>query len=278
MLPSHYLKIALAATLITPLFHAPLTAEEAHRPEQHTGDTAVRAEYPGIAHWDDRAEESPGRPALYLGAYAAGTITINSGMDPAQRLYAGNGPIGAGYDLHPAAGISLAWLPGNSPGPSTGLIARILYDNRSSEQRVPAGEELSFDGQGNRRMLPMTYWSTVDYRLITADLLVSHRIGGSGLSLLAGPTVGVLMEGRRLDAYVPEWAGFAGAGFTAERSAMNPVRLGIKGGIQYELPATSRVRIIPTLLYDMGLNGIWEMDSWKIDALQFGVDIRIPLD
>ena len=86
------------------------------------------------------------------------------------------------------------------------------------------------------------------------------------------------MEGSRYDAYVPEWAGFAGADFIAERSAMAPVRLGIKGGIQYELPSTSRVRIIPSLLYDLGLNGIWEMDSWKIDALQFGVDIRIPLD
>ncbi len=278
MRPSQYLKFALAAALIAPLFHLSLIAEGAHRPGRHTGDTSVRAEYPEIAQRDDLAEESPGRPAFSLGAYAAGTITINSGMDPAQRLYAGNGPIGAGYDMHPAVGVSLAWLPGDSPEPSTGLIARILYDDRSSEQRAPAGEELSFDGQGNRRVLPMSYWSTVEYKLIAADLLVSHRIGGSGLSLLAGPTVGVLVEGNRRDAYVPESTGFAGAQFIAERSAMNPVRIGIKGGIQYELPATSRVRLIPTLLYDMGLNGIWEMDSWKIDALQFGIDIRIPLD
>lgn len=278
MLPSHCLKIALASALLTPLLYIPLIAGGEPRSGENGADTAVPGEYPEIVHRADVAEENPGRPALYLGAYAAGTITINSGMDPAQWLYASNEPIGAGYDIHPAAGVSLTWLPGNAPEPSTGLIARILYDDRSSEQRVPAGEDLSFDGQGNRRMLPMTYWSVTDYKLIAADLLVSHRIGGSGLSLLAGPTVGVLIEGRRLDAYVPEWAGFAGAGFTAERSAMNPVRLGIKGGIQYELPATSRVRIIPTLLYDMGLNGIWKMDSWKIDALQFGVDIRIPID
>ena len=90
------------------------------------------------------------------------TITINSAMTPAQWLYAGNEPIGAGYDLHPAAGITLTWLPGNSPEPSTALVARILYDDRSSEQRVAAGEGFSFDGQGNRRMLPMTYWSVTD--------------------------------------------------------------------------------------------------------------------
>jgi hypothetical protein len=56
----------------------------------------------------------------------------------------------------------------------------------------------------------------------------------------------------------------------------NAFRLGIKAGVQYELLAGKWV-IVPAMYYNFGVTNLSSSESWRVNALQFGVDLRYAL-
>ncbi|MDP2363048.1 MAG: hypothetical protein Q8M94_04680, partial [Ignavibacteria bacterium] len=54
-------------------------------------------------------------------------------------------------------------------------------------------------------------------------------------------------------------------------------RFALKFGLQYEIITGSKFYIVPSIYYNLGLTNLSTKESWKVNALQAGVDVRFAL-
>lgn len=57
----------------------------------------------------------------------------------------------------------------------------------------------------------------------------------------------------------------------------NSVRFSLKFGVQYEIITGTKIDIIPGIFYNLGVTNVNNVESWKVSAIQAGVDIRFTL-
>jgi hypothetical protein len=55
------------------------------------------------------------------------------------------------------------------------------------------------------------------------------------------------------------------------------MRWGIKAGLQYEILTKSNFYIVPSISYNLGIGGISSDQTWRVSAIQIGVDMRFAI-
>lgn len=194
------------------------------------------------------------------------------------------------------------------------IVARVLYNVLPASltkegDTYPSQVEDPNDPQKTTIVYSSTKHSVnVDYNLLSLDIMYKFRVAG-GLVLTVGPTFDVPMTKNLQQKYEliePNYVKFKrdeeaikNKGYqyinndrtiivydgdiarnypgkaTQETSA--GFRFGLKGGIQYEIITGNIFDIIPGVFYNLGLTNATDAESWKVNALQIGVDIRFAL-
>lgn len=143
----------------------------------------------------------------------------------------------------------------------------------------------------------------VDYNLLSLDIMYKFRVAG-GLAITVGPTFDIPMTKNLQQKYEliePNYVKFkrdedaiANKGYKyinndrtiivydgdigrSPQESSASFRFGLKGGIQYEIITGNIFDIIPGVFYNLGLTNATDAQSWKVNALQIGVDIRFAL-
>lgn len=212
-------------------------------------------------------------PTLLVGISAGVNMAMHLGMRPPDDLVNDVTPVSRGFDINPFMGLHAVWFfTGDGRG---ALTTRISYDDRSFTMESPDRDLTFVDRNGEVHSVPAEYQIAADYTLITTDILMSYDLFGSGLAVLGGPSIGVVLSEDRRDAHVPT-SGFASA-YQLD-AATRPLRFGIKGGLQYTLRSEHSMWLVPTILYDFGLTRVKDGEGWRSDALMIGIDFLLPLN
>lgn len=212
-------------------------------------------------------------PTLLIGVSSGVNTALYWGMRPPDDLADDVTPVRSGFGMNPFMGVNAVWFFTDNKGAA--LTARISYDDRSFTMERPDRNLTFIDGNGEVHSVSAQYQIAADYTLITSDILLSYELGGSGLSVLAGPSLGVVLSEDRRDAHVPA-SGFAVAyQFDA---ASRPLRFGLKSGLKYTLRSEHSMWLVPTIIYDFGLTKVKDGEDWRSDALMIGIDFLLPLD
>ena len=180
-------------------------------------------------------------------------------------------------------------------GDNAGLIARLGYESRPAtfEADLPASYVLQ---EGSNEAVPQTLVarSEISYSLVNIDALYRHQIamlGTSPISIIAGPTVGIVVGGgnRQMhDLILPENARFENPNnyplerdgrrmivFDGDIPERSGVRLSLKAGVQTELRIFGNAwTLAPGLYYDFGLSDVSAAENWQVSSLMLGVDFR----
>lgn len=178
------------------------------------------------------------------------------------------------------------------------IIARLLYNT------LPASMELndftgnkypSKDPVTNKEVFTQTnYKNEIKYSLITLEAQYRLSLFHSSLSFIIGPTfdfaltkqqdITMNLVGEPLNATFVKQEGYTyrnngrTIAITPDPEIPNAsaLRIGIKGGLQYEIALSSGTTIIPNIQYNFGLTNLQSENNWRVNALQLGFDVRFP--
>lgn len=143
----------------------------------------------------------------------------------------------------------------------------------------------------------------VDYNMLSFDIMYKFRVAG-GVVLTVGPSFDFPITKNLQQKYEliePNYVKFkrdedairdkgyqyinndrtiivydGDIGRTPQENSAG-FRFGLKGGVQYEIITGNIFDIIPGVFYNLGLTNATDAQSWKVNALQIGVDIRFAL-
>lgn len=184
-------------------------------------------------------------------------------------------PLGTRLGTTPLASVQMKWAFKRSDRWPSAIMTRAAYDNRSIDAEGPARAISFTDTSGGMRTREAYYIVETEYKMITIDVLWAQRIGSLPLVVLAGPSVAAVLSARRRDAWTPTM-GFSTA--VQSDAPFNSPRLGFKAGVQYELTAHRTFTLVPYALFDAGITGVRKDDPWRADAVQLGIELRVPLN
>lgn len=201
-------------------------------------------------------------------------------------------------------GLSYEHLFGAVVGSKHSLIARVLYSTlpASFTKEGDKYPSLVDDGAGGYTtvMSSTRHAIEVAYNLICAEVMYKFNAIGN-LGLTAGPTFDFPMTKTLDQRYelveplncqfktqpqVPDKYGFTpyytdnDRTFVAKEGDIPNAagfRFGFKIGLQYEIITGSKFYIVPAIYYNLGLTNLSSEYSWKVNALQAGVDLRFAI-
>jgi len=235
-----------------------------------------------------------GRPRVYVGPVVGYNRSLHSSgfqsvagdvLCPVFETGTGNG-----YYV----GGSFEYLLGSPKDSKSSIIAKVLYNY------IPAGYEEdgdrlpSLDANGDVVYSTVRHVATIKYSTIDLEVLYKLNLFDSYFGVVVGPCVGMVIGSereQRMELVEPLNAVFdpslaPGAIYTDNGRTIitnqddlpghNPIRVGIKAGIQYEIPI-GRVLLVPHAFYNYGITEVSSDDNLRINALQFGVDLRFAL-
>lgn len=193
------------------------------------------------------------------------------------------------------------------------VVARILYSTfpASFSQNNDALPSLVEDGKGGYTTVISTtkHFIDVKYSLLSIEAMYKFNIT-SGIVLTAGPTFDIALQKQLIQTFKliePNYVRFKRVddvvigglrpvryedndrtivvfdGDVARPSEQNrdvkanSLRFAFKLGLQYEIITGSKIDIIPGIFYTLGLTNINSVETWKVSAIQAGVDIRFTL-
>ncbi|MBL7998546.1 MAG: outer membrane beta-barrel protein [Candidatus Kapabacteria bacterium] len=208
-------------------------------------------------------------------------ITYNDAISPCPSFTSGSAN---GF----YAGLTTEFLIGDPKTSKSSIIARFLYNN------MPA----NFTYQDKTNTLPVlngggdvvqttTEWvSQQKYTTFDVDLMYRFNLGNTPIGFLAGPSIGFALTQEvvtDLNLLTPNNAVFQQTnsrtiriedqGFAKDK---NPLRIAFKAGIQYEI-ILKRFSVIPNINYNFGITNIMKSQSWRVNVLQAGVDVRFAV-
>jgi hypothetical protein len=188
------------------------------------------------------------------------------------------------------------------------LVGRILYSTMpaSFTKEGDAYPSLVDDGKGGvTTVISATRHSLeVTYSLLTIEAMYKFNIA-YGLVVTGGPSFDIVLSNHLLqkmeliepanvkfkrtndprvlrydnnDRTIITWDGPVARPTETNRDVKEtPVRFSLKFGVQYEIITGTKIDIIPGIFYNLGVTNVNNVESWKVSAIQAGVDIRFTL-
>lgn len=192
------------------------------------------------------------------------------------------------------------------------IVARIVYSTLPSSfsQENDALPSLVEDGKGGFTTVISTtkHFIDVKYSLLSVEAMYKFNVA-SGIVLTGGPTFDIALQKSLTQTFKliePNYVRFKRVEPTSgglqpvryednDRTIVvfdgdvarpsesnrdvkaNPIRFAFKLGLQYEIITGTKIDIIPGAFYTIGLTNINSVETWKVSALQVGVDVRFTL-
>ncbi len=232
---------------------------------------------------------------IYVGPAAGVNLTGNggsfsslSGEANCPIFSAGNAP---GFYL----GLTAEYMLGEDANSNSSIIARLLYDNMPIFFRVDGENKPVQDANGQVLDSKTNHEIQITYPMITTEIMYKLNPFGNLFGFTVGPSFGIPIGGsqqERLNLIEPESGQFVPvpgedpAKYTNfQRTYIyydgvipnaNPFRLALKVGAHLEI-SQGKMLIVPNVNYNFGITTVNSKDSWRINALQAGVDVRFAL-
>ncbi|TNE34550.1 hypothetical protein EP342_02685 [bacterium] len=201
------------------------------------------------------------------------------------------------------AGISFEYLLGGAKNSKSSIIARLLYNS------MPANFEVKGDRYPSNAVRPdntdtliyssVTHKNEVIYNMVTFEAQYKLNLFDSEFGVVVGPTFDFALkkdQNQTVQLVDPSFAKFnevsaaeqakQGIRYSADGRTLiakegpipnsNALRVGLKFGVQYEIIMNSGMYIVPGFNYNYGVTNLSSVDSWRVSAIQIGVDIRFP--
>lgn len=263
-----------------------------------------------LAQGGDATPISPTKrpPRIYVGPVAGINLVQHTGEFASFASSLSNlcPSFQGGSNIGFYAGLSAEYLLGDVAKSSSSIIARLVYDTRpatfTETDAAPNVYLLDRGGEQIPTSVLTEYAAVAKYNMINLDLLYKYSIGNTGIAVTGGLALGLVNTATvkedwkiltplevqfNRDAIVnPGNPGSENFVFTENDRVVtfrdgdipnkSGFRVGAKVGIQYEI-SMSKMFIVPTMWYDFGLTSVNSTDSWRVNALQLGVDIRFAL-
>ncbi len=194
------------------------------------------------------------------------------------------------------AGITFEYLIGDAKTSKSSFIARVIYDNFPTSFTVRGDQlpSLVHLPSGEDQIITSTvqHVSELKYTTLDIDLAYRFNLGNTPLGITAGVTPGFAMTQsvvQKFQLLSPDNVQFVPDSTAIRyednnRTAIlqdgplkngNKLRIALKIGLQYEF-ILKRMTIIPSVHYNIGVTNMSD-ESWRVNALQFGIEARFPL-
>ena len=194
------------------------------------------------------------------------------------------------------AGWTCEYLLGKDAKTSTSsIIARVLYDNFPTSFTVK-GDQLpslvNMNGRDTVIVSTVQHYTALKYTTIDLDLVYRFNLGATPLGIDIGPTIGfastqTLTQEFQLispdnvklvhDPAAIRYSDDSRTAYLQDGPLKNgnKLRLSLKVGIQYEF-IMKKLTLIPSINYNVALTNMND-ESWRVNALQFGIEARFPV-
>ncbi len=193
-------------------------------------------------------------------------------------------------------GLSAEYLIGGPKDAKSSIIARLAYDVRPAQfyqggDEYPSRVKIN-DTEDTILTSTTEHVAEIKFSMINLDILYKYMIGNTRIAVTAGPSIGYVLQGtidQRFNLLQPLDVQFIrdtnNTSFKYENfdrtiivrdgdiPDLSQIRLGVKLGIQYEIPV-KKLLIVPAVWYDFALTKVTPNESWRVNALQAGVDFR----
>ena len=207
------------------------------------------------------------------------------------------------------AGFTYEHILGDYKNSNSSIIARVMYQTMPSYLEVGGDEYPSLltyvDANGNvvkeEIVMSSTLWTAeVDYSMVTAEAVYKiNPFEGMNLGFTIGPTFDFGMKKNldyRMKLITPRNAQFTRPKdydpnvdtyyyenndrtivfYSDEIKNSSSFRFGLKAGVQYEI-LFGRMYVVPGIQYNFGITNLSSDQSWRVNAIQAGFDIRFSL-
>lgn len=202
-------------------------------------------------------------------------------------------------------GGSMEYLLGVKDSKSS-IIGRVLYNTFPASFSKESGEAStggfpSLDQNGNPVYSDVLHTNEVSFSTITIEAMYKFNFMGN-LGVVVGPSIDVVSltktQEQKMSLIKPANASFKvntedktirytdfvsgnnnPRGIILKEGTIDGsgIRFGLKAGIQYEIITNSKMYIVPSLSYNLGLTSISSDQTWRVSAIQLGVDIRFAM-
>jgi hypothetical protein len=176
------------------------------------------------------------------------------------------------------------------------VIARAMFSTLPASFTVDGDNlpSLADDGAGGYKTIYSTTQHTLDvnYNMLAFDVMYKFKAVGE-LVLTVGPTFDLMMTKKILQKYkiiAPDNIQFIKQPNVVYEDNYRTIvvndneikegaglRAAIKAGIQYEIRLGGRTEFIPGFFYNYAITKVTSTDDWRVNALQFSVDVRFTL-
>jgi hypothetical protein len=235
------------------------------------------------------------RPRVYVGPVVGYNRALHSSgfQSVAGDVLCPTFETGSGNGFY--AGGSFEYLLGSPTASRSSIIVKALYDYMPAYYEVPGDQLPSLGPDGSVVNSTVRHVAEVKYTTVALEGLYKLNLFDSYFGVVVGPTVGLVISAdreQRMELVEPLNAVFDpalvgpdveyinnGRAIITRRDDLpekNGIRVGIKAGVQYELPI-GRLLFVPHIFYNYGITEVSPTDNLRINALQMGVDLRFAL-
>jgi hypothetical protein len=249
-------------------------------------------------------------PRIYVGPVAGYNRSLHAGGFSSRFSEASCPNFETGTNNGYYIGISAEYLLGDVKNSNSSIIARVVYDNQPAFFERPGDDYPSRLGNGDTVRTAVRHTTDVKYTLLQFEVMYKFNIPGTFLGITAGPQFGIPVSTNQDQRYELVFnAANPGVQFAAEdlakivpkekwtkdfeprftndtRTAIqlyngevinaSSFRAAIKLGLQYEI-LLGRATLVPCAYYNLGITRINSDDPWRVNAIQFGADLRFAL-
>ncbi len=247
------------------------------------------------------------KPRIYLGPVAGYNRSLHAGGFSSRFAEASCPNFETGTNNGYYFGLSGEYLLGDVKNSNSSIIARVIYDFQPAFFERPGDDYPSRLSDGTTVRTAVRHTTNVKYTLLQFEVMYKFNIPGTFLGITAGPQFGIPLSSEQDQRYelvfneanpgvsfldsdlktlVPEakWTeGFAPRFTDQYRTSIqlydgpvihqNSFRAAIKLGLQYEI-LLGRAVLVPCAYYNLGITRINTDDAWRVNAIQFGADLR----
>lgn len=243
----------------------------------------------------------------YIGPVGGLNRSIHSGGFSSRFPEASCPNFNTGSDNGYYLGLSGEYLLGDDKNSNSSIIARVIYDYQPAYFTMPGDDYPSRLPDGSTIRTAVQHTTKAEYRLFQFEAMYKFNLPGTFLGITAGPQFGIPVSTEQDQRYelvfdpknpgisfvdsdlgklVPpeHWTeGFKPRFTDVTRTAIqlydgtiihaSNFRAAVKLGLQYEL-LLGRAVLVPCAYYNIGVTRINPDDAWRMNAIQFGADLR----
>lgn len=198
------------------------------------------------------------------------------------------------------AGGTVEYLLGNPKDAVSSIIGKLVYNNMPGNFELDGTPYQVVGPNGAPVNTTVQHVNEVKYHTIDLDILYKLNLFGTSFGVVGGLTggysLGTAQHDQRFQLIDPISAQFvpdpdaAAKGLTyssdfrtitisqGDLPNTNAVRVGIKAGVQYELPLFgNKFNLVPHAFYNFGITKLTNAENWRVNAFQTGVDLRFAI-